>query len=103
MRGPAQATLAGGLWVAWPCGLLQSAVLLAALADGPVGGAGVMLVFAVASAPGLVAAPWLWRRLAGSARPDLAVRLGGLMLALASGWALTHDLWVRFAAYCGIG
>ena len=39
MRGPAEAALAGGLWFAWPCGLLQSALLVAALANGPAAGA----------------------------------------------------------------
>ena len=31
-------------WAAWPCGLLQSALLLAALASGPAQGAAVMAV-----------------------------------------------------------
>ena len=105
MRGPGKAVAAGALWVAWPCGLLQSAVLVAALADTPWSGAGVMAVFAAATALGLGAAPWLWRRFGGgqSARQSgaVAVRVAGGLLAAASAWALSADLWHRFAAYCG--
>ncbi|MFZ2988697.1 sulfite exporter TauE/SafE family protein, partial [Ideonella sp.] len=61
-RPAARATLAGALWAGWPCGLLQSAFLIAALANGPAGGAAVMASFALASAPGLWLGPWLWRR-----------------------------------------
>ncbi len=106
--GPhATAAAAGLAWVAWPCGLLQAALLMAALADGAVGGAAVMAVFAVASSPGLVAAPWIWRRLRGvgagnPAGPSIAwaLRGSGAMLAAASLWALGHDSYVR--ALCAI-
>lgn len=65
-----RSTLAGLAWVAWPCGLLQSALLVAALATGPVTGALVMAAFALGSSPGLWAGPWLLRRLAQTrARP----------------------------------
>jgi hypothetical protein len=106
MRGPGRAAAAGALWVAWPCGLLQSAVLVAALANSPWGGAGVMTVFALATGVGLSAAPWLWRRLGAGQisilAGTLAVRLAGGLLAVASAWALSADIWHRFAAYCGI-
>lgn len=112
------ATAAGALWAAWPCGLLQSAVLVAALANSPWGGAGVMAAFALTSGLALTAAPWLWRRLgaggqggaaAGGLRSRLqgwvggtaGVRLAGVLLAAASGWALTSGVWHKVAAYCG--
>ena len=106
MRGPGKAAVAGALWVAWPCGLLQSAVLVAALADSAWTGAGVMAVFALATGFGLTAAPWLWRRIgpggAGSANLAVAgVRLAGVTLAASSGWVLTSGLWHQVAAYCG--
>lgn len=105
LRGPGKAAAAGALWVAWPCGLLQSAVLVAALADTPWSGAGVMAVFALATGVGLSAAPWLWRRLGAGRAAVLSgtggVRLAGGLLAAASAWALTADVWHRFAAYCG--
>lgn len=101
MRGPAQAAAAGGLWVAWPCGLLQSALLVAAMANGAAGGAAAMAAFAVASSGGLLLAPWAWRRWA--ARPTAqvrAVRLAGLMLAGAAVFALLQGLYPPFAAFC---
>jgi sulfite exporter TauE/SafE len=106
IRGPGKAVAAGALWVAWPCGLLQSAILVAALADTPWGGAAVMVVFAAATALGLGAAPWLWRRFGGGQAAlqsaGVAVRLAGGLLAAASAWALSADLWHKVAAYCGI-
>jgi sulfite exporter TauE/SafE len=100
-RVPAKAVLAGGLWVAWPCGLLQSALLVAAMANTPWGGGAAMAAFAITSSGGLLLAPWAWRR--WGAKPQaqtLAVRAAGLMLAGASAFALLHGLWPAFAAFC---
>ncbi|MFT3816163.1 MAG: sulfite exporter TauE/SafE family protein [Rubrivivax sp.] len=112
MRAPGRSTraaAAGALWVAWPCGLLQSAILVAALANTPLGGAGVMLAFAMATAVGLLAGPWLWRRLgpgggAGAAVGvgTLGVRMAGALLAAASSFALFKGAWAAVAAYCGL-
>lgn len=105
VRGPGRAAAAGALWVAWPCGLLQSAVLVSALAQTAWSGAGVMLVFGVATGLGLTLVPWLWQRLGSGSTAVLSgpvgVRLAGVMLALASTWALTHGLWAAVVAYCG--
>lgn len=110
----------GGLglaWAAWPCGLLQSALLVAALANTPVQGAVVMVAFGTASALGLVAGPVVWRRLSGGAASGAAVagsvvsatsavsatwavRLAGLALAGASAWAMGHGVWQQVAAWC---
>ena len=104
MRGPTQAAGAGALWVAWPCGLLQSALVVAALANTPAGGAAVMAGFAVVSASGLAVGPWLWARFGGGALAGNAVvwatRTAGAMLAGASGWALGHGLWQQWLDYC---
>jgi uncharacterized protein len=105
MQGPAGAAAAGGLWVAWPCGLLQSALVVAALANSAWGGAAVMAGFAAASAAGLSLAPWAFARLAGSGAAALqvnawAVRIAGAGLAAASSWALGHDLFHRIVDYC---
>lgn len=105
MQGPARAAAAGSLWVAWPCGLLQSALVVAALANSAWGGAAVMAGFAVASAAGLSLAPWAFARLAGGGAGALqvsawAVRVAGAALAAASAWALGHDLIHRVVAYC---
>ena len=93
-HGTLRAALLGSLWVAWPCGLLQSALVVAALASGPLSGAAVMATFGLGSAISLWAGPALWWRLAGAtggnASQALAVRLAGLVLASASLWALAH-------------
>lgn len=104
LRGPTEAAVAGSLWFAWPCGLLQSALVVAALANGPAGGAGAMAAFGVASGIGLAAGPWLWMRLGGSAAAGSAawaVRAAGTLLVASSGFALGHGLWATVAAYCG--
>ncbi len=103
VRGPAEAALAGSLWFAWPCGLLQSALLVASLANQPLGGAAAMAGFALASSVGLVAAPWLWLRLGGTAAAGTAswaVRSAGVLLAASSAWALGHGLWMQVWAWC---
>lgn len=102
ISGPVRATGVGLVWFAWPCGLLQSALMVAALANSPLGGAAVMVSFAVASSPALALAPALWLKwVSGGVRMTMWVtRLSGAALAAAAAWALGHDLWVRIAAYC---
>ena len=101
LRAPLGAAALGSVWVALPCGLLQSALLVAALANTPIGGAAVMATFALASSLGLVLSAAAWRQ--ALARPRAlrwAVRLAGGMLASASAWALGHGLWQKVLAYC---
>ena len=98
---PLKAAVAGSFWVAWPCGLLQSALLVAAMSNTVWGGSAAMAAFAVCSSGGLVLAPWAWRRWGSSERALRgATRLSGALLAGASAWALGHGLWSRVAAYC---
>lgn len=93
----------GLLWFAWPCGVLQGALLVAALANTPLGAASAMAAFALASSPGLLLAPALLRKLlARPGRDTWAARLAGLMLVVASSWALLHGLWARVAEFCGL-
>ena len=98
---PGRSFTTGLAWVAMPCGLLHAALLLAALSNSPLGGGLAMAAFAVTSTLGLAVAPaWLARlpRRVGDASP--ALRLAGLGLALASGWALAHGVWQRIALLC---
>jgi sulfite exporter TauE/SafE len=103
---PWRATGAGLAWVAWPCGVLQAALLLAALGGSAAGGAAVMAAFALASGPALLAAPVLratWRRLAGRAHADvqaLGYRVAGAALSVTAAFALAHALHDRIAALC---
>lgn len=106
VRGPGKAAIAGGLWVAWPCGLLQSALLVAALGSSAATGALAMGGFALASAPGLLLGPWALKKLLqggqAAARERLAVRGAGALLVGASLWALGHGMWQQIAAFCGL-
>lgn len=81
-----------GLGLAWallPCGLLYSAVMVAALSGSVVHGAAVMALFAVGSGLVLLAGPWLLLRLGRfGGNGGWGVRVAGLALVLASGWAL---------------
>ncbi len=111
-RSTLKATAVGAAWVAWPCGALQAALMLSALASSPQTGALTMAAFAVASAPALALAPWAWTRwvawrkrrgseASAAAMSAIGYRVAGASLVLASGWALTHGLWLRVAAWCG--
>lgn len=95
--------LAGMAWAAMPCGLLYGAVMVAALAPDPFGGALVMTAFAVPSGLGVWAAPKLLARLSVGhwQDPQWAIRLAGLMLAIMAGWGLAHHLWAQWQAWCG--
>ena len=105
---PLRAGLAGLAWVAWPCAALQGALLLSALANDAQGGALVMAAFAIGSMPGLAAAPWAWARwqawrgavVTPGEVSALGFRVAGAGLVVVSGWALSHGVWERFAAWC---
>lgn len=89
----------GLAWGLMPCGLLYSALLVAALSPGPGSGALVMLLFALGSSLSLLAGPWLWRRLRlGSGA--WAVRLAGAALFALSVWALWMGLAHDTAPWC---
>ena len=96
LAATSRAGLVGACWIAMPCGLLQSALLVAALASGPLQGASVMAAFALASSISLWLGPQLWRRLWRQRGADVAatasVRLAGALLAGASLFALWHGL-----------
>ena len=111
VRGPVRsawrAGTAGALWAAWPCGLLQSALLMASLTGSAGAGAGAMAAFAVASSGGLLLAPWAWRWLARAGRGPVVektlVRAAGVMLVAGSTFALGMGVWHQVAAFCGLG
>jgi len=106
--GPLAAASAGSLWVIWPCGLLQSALVVSGLANSALAGAGVMAAFALASSLGLLWLTQLWHwwaqrqgKAASRARLERGmVRLAGGLLALGSVWALGQDVWGPIWAYC---
>lgn len=100
-RLPGTAPLVMGLaWGLLPCGLLYSALLVAALSPGLWQGAWVMLSFALGSALSLLAGPWLWARLRGEGAGTWAVRLAGASLFALSVWALWMGLVHDAAPWC---
>jgi hypothetical protein len=103
VRTPWTAAAAGSTWAAWPCGLLQSALVMAGLANGATGGAMTMASFAIASMGGLVLGPLALQRLPAGVSDRVshwAVRLAGLALAGGSAWAMGHGLWRKVLDYC---
>ena len=99
-QGASAPLLIGAVWTFLPCGLLYSALLVAALAGGALEGAMVMALFAVGTSVSMMLGPWLWLRLRGNRNGDWGVRLAGLALALSSGWALWMALAHNTAPWC---
>ena len=93
----------GFLWALMPCGLLYSALLVAALSGGAWQGALTMAVFGVGSGLWLVAGPWLWQRLRqrlNAARAEWGTRVAGALLCAAAAGALWMDLVYRPSLWC---
>lgn len=92
-----------GLGVAWallPCGLLYSALMVAALAGSVSGGVLVMAVFALGTSLWLWAGPWLLLRLGTNGRGAWGMRIAGLALMAVSGWGLYMGLVHDQAPWC---
>jgi uncharacterized protein len=107
-RGAAPLVI-GVLWSLLPCGLLYSALLVAAMSGSTLEGAAVMALFAVGSGVSLMAGPWLWLRLRGRVPGSTggkdgggkwAIRIAGLALFATSGWALWMGLVHDTAPWC---
>lgn len=90
----------GMLWTFLPCGLLYSALLVAAMTGQILEGAVVMALFALGTSVSMMAGPWLWLRLKGSGPGNWGVRLAGLALAASSAWALWMGLAHNAAPWC---
>lgn len=90
----------GALWAFMPCGLLYSALLVAALSGGALDGAMAMALFALGSSVSLLIGPWLLLRLRGGGNGEWGIRLAGLALAATSGWALWRGLVHNAAPWC---
>ncbi|WP_291585691.1 sulfite exporter TauE/SafE family protein [Comamonas sp. UBA7528] len=94
VRGPGGTWVAGSLWAFLPCGLLYSAVMVAALAGGVWQGAASMVAFGVGGGLWLALGPWLWRRISRLQqwREAWGLRTAGALLAGVSLWALWMDM-----------
>lgn len=90
-------------WALMPCGLLYSALLVAALSGSVLNGAMSMALFALGSAVALMLGPWLVVRLQvhiNTLRQDWGTRLAGLAMVVATAWALWMDVGRRLGETC---
>ncbi len=103
-RGRSAPLVLGVVWALLPCGLLYSALMVAALAGSIVGGAIVMALFVAGTSVSMLLGPWLWLRLrrpdASPASGQWGVRIAGAALAASSAWALWMALAHNAAPWC---
>ena len=90
----------GTAWALLPCGLLYSALLVAAMSANTLDGALVMALFALGTSLSMAAGPWLWLRLGGGSNGGWGIRLAGLALAASSAWAIWMGLAHDQAPWC---
>ena len=92
--------LVGTLWALMPCGLLYSALMVAALTGSALDGGLTMALFALGSSVSLWAGPWLWLRLQTLGDGAWGMRLAGLALLAVSAWGLWMGLVHDQAPWC---
>lgn len=100
---PGGVLAAGFLWALMPCGLLYSALLVAALSGGPVQGALAMALFGIGSGAWLVGGRWAWSRIRSRLdgfRAEWGTRLAGALLCGVATWALWMDLVYKPSLWC---
>jgi sulfite exporter TauE/SafE len=83
-----------------PCGLLYSALMVAALTGNAFEGAITMAFFALGSGLSLGFAPWLLLKVKTLGDGGWGIRLAGLALATTSAWALWMGLAHNQAPWC---
>jgi uncharacterized protein len=98
--GGAAPWMVGGLWALMPCGLLYSALMVAALSSQPVTGAATMALFAAGSSLSLWVGPWLFLRLKALGDGSWGIRTAGFALSTVSAWALWMGLVHEQAPWC---
>ena len=98
--GRAAPWMVGGLWALMPCGLLYSALMVAALTSQPLECAVTMALFAMGSSISLWIGPWLFLRLQTLGDGAWGIRLAGCALAGVSAWALWMGLVHDQAPWC---
>ncbi len=95
--------LIGMMWSLLPCGLLYSALLVAALAGSVIDGIAVMALFALGSGVSLMLGPWLLLKLGRQGSGQWSIRIAGLMLFGSSVWGLWMSLMHNTAPWCVTG
>ena len=99
-RGAWVPLVVGALWALMPCGLLYSALMVAALTAQPIEGAATMALFALGSSVSLWLGPWLWLRLQSLGDGAWGMRLAGAALFGVSAWGLWMGLVHAQAPWC---
>jgi len=99
-RGALAPLFIGVFWALMPCGLLYSALMVAALTGQAADGALTMALFALGSSVSLWAGPWLWLRLQTLGDGAWGMRLAGLALFSVSSWGLWMGLVHNQAPWC---
>ncbi len=100
---PGGTLVTGILWALLPCGLLYSGLLVASLSANAINGAFSMLTFAIGTSISLTLGPWLWLKLKNGLawlNDALSMRLAGLSLCLAAGWAIWMDIFHKMKIWC---
>ncbi len=92
----------GLLWSLMPCGLLYSALMVAALTGNVLDGALTMACFALGSGVSLGLAPWMLLQLQKIGDCAWGIRLAGFALAVTSGWGLWLGLAHNQAPWCAV-
>ena len=101
--GPRASIMLGVAWALMPCGLLYSALLVAALSGGALEGALTMVLFAMGSGVWLLGGPWAWSRLRSRlnrVRAEWGTRFAGGLLCAVAAWALWMDLIYKPSLWC---
>lgn len=99
-RGALAPLVVGTLWALMPCGLLYSALMVAALTSSASDGAMTMALFALGGSVSLWTGPWLWLRLQTLGDGAWGMRLAGLALVAVSAWGLWMGLVHDQAPWC---
>lgn len=92
--------LIGMLWALMPCGLLYAALVIAAFNAEPIGGALSMAAFAIGSSVSLFLAPWAWLKLKTNLVEPYGMRIAGMLLVGASGFALWMQITHQNKIWC---
>ena len=95
--------LLGMLWAFMPCGLLYSALLVAALTLNILNGTISMMFFAAGTSISLIVSPIIWLKIKNGKlwlNETQGMRIAGLLLMIAASWAIWMDLIHPMKLWC---
>lgn len=92
--------LMGMLWALMPCGLLYSALLVAALSNNAIQGGVTMAAFAMGSGLSMTLGAWWLLRVRANPSGHWAIRAAGLALFGMSSWAIYMGITAPTGLWC---